>query len=164
MRVLVQRILAAMPGICNVFAFLVFVLAVFGLFANSLFAGNLPHTCHVYDGEAEAVSTGVTCDSKCSWNSRMLIGCDSLGPNTQQLESYADVALVVQLPQGAAVPPPQPGSSARAATGRQPELRRDVLRLDAARDRLLPGDHARGWVDQMYDLMDGMSVSSSSTT
>ena len=46
MRVLVNCILAAIPQLCTVVVFLMFVLSVFGIIGVQLFKGSLRHQCH----------------------------------------------------------------------------------------------------------------------
>ena len=46
MRVLVQTIMSALPQMCRVFAVLLFVLIVWGIFGLELFYGSLRHQCH----------------------------------------------------------------------------------------------------------------------
>jgi len=51
MRVLVNCILAAIPQLCTVVVFLMFVLSVFGIIGVQLFKGSLRHQCFSYGGD-----------------------------------------------------------------------------------------------------------------
>ena len=164
MRVLVQTILKAGPQICNVLVFLLFFLIIFALFGVAFFRGNLRHTCHAPDGAGGWASTGITCDAECSWDSETLklINCSSLGAQTKQLESYA-------------IPwrwtySCRPGQQCRCRNGGSPNdaacTWKDNPNYGATHFDSLPWAMVslfqaitlEGWVDQMYDLMDGCSV------
>mmetsp|Transcript_31861 Transcript_31861/g.83285 ORF Transcript_31861/g.83285 Transcript_31861/m.83285 type:complete len:1767 (+) Transcript_31861:80-5380(+) len=89
LRVLVKCIFEALPQMLNVLVFLVFTLILFGLFGHAFFKGKLRHSCHFWTGDGWE-STGEICDAECEWDDMTLelIGtCNSLGNMTKNMES-----------------------------------------------------------------------------
>ena len=164
MRVLVQCILEAMPQMCNVLIFLVFIIILFGLFGVSFFKGTLRHACHAYNADSgEWESTGDTCDAECEWDEstvRLIGTCGSLGANTRQMESY-------KWP-GRWTYSCRAGEQCRCAmTGEdtascsfKDNPNYGITSFDSlvwAMISLFQAISLEGWVDMMYQLMDGCS-------
>jgi len=101
MRVLVNCILAAIPQLCTVVVFLMFVLSVFGIIGVQLFKGSLRHQCFTCEGADCDInsntggihqgweSTGAVCAPYCPRDddTGVVTGpCDSLGNLTTVVE------------------------------------------------------------------------------
>ena len=88
MRVLVQSIMSAVPQLCNVVGFLFFYLIVFGIIGVTLFQSTMRHSCWADDGEGGFENTGWICNPFCEYDpktTRAIPGsCQSLGPSTKQ--------------------------------------------------------------------------------
>ena len=175
MRVLVQCMLEALPQLCNVLVFLCFFLILFGLFGVSFFHGAMRHTCWAPEEGANGsytwANTGVTCDAECSWHDEgyALKGrCGSLGNGTRGLESFAA--------EGRWSWSCEPGQQCRCAGSgywNYDDYERSAAcsytdnpnyginsfdSLPWAMVTLFQAITLEGWVDIMYQLMDGVSV------
>ena len=164
MRVLVQCILEAMPQMCNVLVFLLFVIIFFGLFGHAFFQGKLRHTCHAPDGAGGWSDTGEACDAKCEWDDetmRLTGPCLSLGNLTWQMESRGDSPHFRYTC--------RPGFECRCASDGLPNPtcsymanpNLGITSFDSipwAMVSLFQAISLEGWVDMMYPLQDSVSM------
>jgi len=171
LRVLVKCILEALPQMMHVAIFLVFTLILFGLFGHAFFKGKLRHSCH-FCGEWDAVtgeclgweSTGNTCDAECEWDDmtvRLVGPCQSLGNRTRQMESQAHPWRWTYSC--------RPGEECRCNGNGEAtpwcsyldNPNHGITSFDSilwAMVSLFQAISLEGWVDMMYQLMDGCSM------
>jgi hypothetical protein len=181
LQVLVKCILDALPQMLNVLVFLIFTLVLFGLFGHAFFKGKLRHSCHDSDGAGGWESTGEICDTECEWDDMtlklivpepwlmdtgtgqtMVWGqCRSLGNVTRGMESqYHNWRWSYSC---------RPGQECRCSgTGTadpwcsyldNPNY--GITSFDSlpwAMVSLFQAISLEGWVDMMYQLMDGCSM------
>jgi hypothetical protein len=164
MRVLVNCILEALPQMCNVLVFLLFVIVFFGLFGHAFFKGRLRHTCHADNGDGTWSSIGETCNPECTWDDttmRLVGPCLSLGNLTRQMENKFDPPhFTYSCRKGFecrceydALPNPTCSYKANPNLG--------ITSFDSilwAMVSLFQAISLEGWVDMMYQLQDGASM------
>ena len=164
MRVLVQCILEAMPQMCNVLVFLVFIIVIFGLLGGALFKGTLRHTCHVQGDDGSWSSTEVICNAGCEWDEATvtLVGgtCSSLGPNTKQMESAGVGATWTYSCRAGQECRCSDTGLADPTCSYKANPNYGITSFDSlpwAMVSLFQAISLEGWVDMMYQLMDGNS-------
>ncbi len=172
LRVLVQCILEALPQMLHVAVFLIFTLVLFGLFGRAFFAGKLRHACWACDAIdpftgacLDPIETGNMCDPECTWDPMTvrLDGdrCNSLGNLTKQKESqehmwrwsYSCRPGEQCLCAGSAEASPSCSYLDNPNYG--------ITSFDSllwAMLSLFQAISLEGWVDMMYQLMDGCSM------
>ena len=164
LRVLVQCILEAFPQMMHVAVFLIFTLVLFGLFGHAFFKGKLRHACFVPDGGGGWEETGDMCDAECDWDdmSVTLLGpCRSLGNLTRGMES--------QMHNWRWSYSCRPGEECRCAGSGEDDPyctyldnpNHGITSFDSllwAMLSLFQAISLEGWVDMMYQLMDGCSM------
>uniref|UniRef100_A0A7S2IRG1 Ion transport domain-containing protein n=1 Tax=Haptolina brevifila TaxID=156173 RepID=A0A7S2IRG1_9EUKA len=167
LRVLVQSILDSLPQMGNVAVFLVFTIVLFGLFGHAFFKGRLRHACWpmLDDGtpDLDAGNTGHMCDAQCTWDEQTLELegiCKSLGNLTKHRES--------QDMQGIWSFTCFPGQECRCAESGEASAACNYLdnpnygitsfdSLPWAMVSLFQAISLEGWVDMMYQVIDGGS-------
>ena len=164
MRVLVQCILEAMPQMCNVLLFLAFIIVIFGLLGCALFKGSLRHSCHVLGDDGVWTSTEQVCYAGCEWDEATvtLIGgnCSSLGGWTKQLESFGAPGLWTYSCRAGQECRCSDSGLADPTCSYKANPNYGITSFDSlpwAMVSLFQAISLEGWVDMMYQLMDGAS-------
>lgn len=176
MRVLVNCILAAIPQLCTVVAFLLFVLTVFGIVGVQLFKASLRHQCHYcadppcdpYTGLGW-VSTGDVCAPFCprdEYTDQVIGICESMGPNTTVVEGTSGLP---KMKPGMWTWSCNPGQECRC--GHSGNADWDCTFVDNpnyginnfdnviwAMVTLFQSISLEGWTDVMYAVMDGSGL------
>jgi len=164
MRVLVQCILEAMPQMCTVLVFLVFIIVFFALFGVAFFKGGLRHSCHYQESDGSWTSIGDICNPGCEWddNTVRLVGtCSSIGAGTKQMQTYGDPAHMSYSC--------RPGFQCRCSSDGSDDPSCSIYgnpnfaitsfdSLPWAMISLFQAISLEGWVDIMYAVQDGRSV------
>ena len=162
LRVLVQCIIVALPQICNVGIFLVFILTIFALFGVAFFGLQMRHSCHQWVDDAW-VSTGEMCDPACKWNMDLMVssGCESLGHDTIGNYSFPfDWRWSYTCRPGFQCRCTESHRSSAACTFKD-NPNYGATSFDSypwAMVTLFTAITLEGWTDVMYYLMDGCSV------
>jgi len=176
MRVLVNCILAAIPQLCTVVVFLMFVLSVFGIVGVQLFKASLRHQCHFcedppcdpYSGVGWT-STGDVCAPFCprdEYTGQVTGICESLGPNTTVVEGTSGLP---KMKPGMWTWSCNPGQECRC--GHSGIADWDCTLVDNPNYGINHFDNVlwamvtlfqvitlEGWVDVMYTVMDGSGL------
>ena len=169
MRVLVNCILAAIPQLCTVVVFLMFVLSVFGIIGVQLFKGSLRHQCHEWSEDGGWEATGDVCAPWCprdEYTGQVTGVCDSLGPNTTVVEGDSGIS---KYRPGVWTWSCTPGQECRC--GNTGEADPDCHQSDNpfyginhfdnvfwAMVTLFQAISLDGWVDVMYTVIDGSGL------